>query len=442
LDENIWFAVNFFVSIIPMGVIITWICIKNHKSVIAAIAFHFIINMSQELLEITQVTKCIETVLLMAVAAVIITMDREMFFSKTHLCRSRLPMNQSKNFQTDLSACPESVITEIKFLKAARPMKQILLQMILTVIFIAAPMTIYAQGPGGSEAGFSGRLQAGAFFLQTDSQLSTEDANRRIDTLSGPADTHNITSGLAAVYLRYQFENGTAVYAGNPLEVGEGFAVAAGVIQPIGASTLDVAATWLPIKEVWKNPYDTINARDQSDADVYGLKVQLENIAGSPWEIEYNVDHIDIQDDEIGNIEDDLKRDGWNHEFAFKYTMRLQPGVSLRPELSYTYSDIEGCSNSYQGLQLGALLQRAKPPWVFIGMVSGSHNQYQKKHPLFGKTRHESGITTFAQVMRLNLFNVERLFASFGAGYVWSNANIDFFDSQTVIGLASVGINF
>jgi hypothetical protein len=61
---------------------------------------------------------------------------------------------------------------------------------------------------------------------------------------------------------------------------------------------------------------------------------------------------------------------------------------------------------------------------------------------LFGKTRHESGITTFAQVMRLNLFNVERLFASFGAGYVWSNANIDFFDSQTVIGLASVGINF
>ncbi|RPJ69426.1 MAG: CPBP family intramembrane metalloprotease, partial [Alphaproteobacteria bacterium] len=42
--ENLWFGVNFFVSIIPMGVIISWICIKNGKSVLAAILFHFIIN--------------------------------------------------------------------------------------------------------------------------------------------------------------------------------------------------------------------------------------------------------------------------------------------------------------------------------------------------------------------------------------------------------------
>jgi hypothetical protein len=88
------------------------------------------------------------------------------------------------------------------------------------------------------------------------------------------------------------------------------------------------------------------------------------------------------------------------------------------------------------------LLKRVQPPWVLIGLVSAFHNQYQQTHPLFDKTRQESGMFTFAQVMRLNLFEVERLFASFGAGYIWSDANIDFFDSQTVIGLASVGINF
>ena len=84
-NENIWFAVNFFVSIIPMGVIISWFCIKNGKSVIAAILFHFIVNMSQEMLEITQITKCIETVVLIVVAAAIIAIDKEMFFSKEHL---------------------------------------------------------------------------------------------------------------------------------------------------------------------------------------------------------------------------------------------------------------------------------------------------------------------------------------------------------------------
>jgi membrane protease YdiL (CAAX protease family) len=83
--QNIWFGVNFFVSIIPMGIIISWICLKNGKSVIAAIAFHFIVNMSQEILEITQTTKCIQTVVLIILVVAIATMEKEMFFSKKHL---------------------------------------------------------------------------------------------------------------------------------------------------------------------------------------------------------------------------------------------------------------------------------------------------------------------------------------------------------------------
>jgi membrane protease YdiL (CAAX protease family) len=83
--ENIWFAINFFVSIIPMGIIISWICMKNGKSVIAAIVFHFIINISSEVLNISQITKCIETIILVLVAGAIIIIEKEMFFSKNHL---------------------------------------------------------------------------------------------------------------------------------------------------------------------------------------------------------------------------------------------------------------------------------------------------------------------------------------------------------------------
>jgi membrane protease YdiL (CAAX protease family) len=82
--QSIWFAVNFFVGVIPMGVIISWICPKNRKSVMAAILFHFIINMSQEIWAMSQTTKCIETVVLAAVAAVIVMLDKEMFFSPRH----------------------------------------------------------------------------------------------------------------------------------------------------------------------------------------------------------------------------------------------------------------------------------------------------------------------------------------------------------------------
>lgn len=94
--ENVWFALNFFVSIIPMGIIISWICIKNRKSILAAILFHFIINISQEILNITQVTKCIETVVLICVAAAIVILDKEMFFSTKHLSiRGETPLDMN-----------------------------------------------------------------------------------------------------------------------------------------------------------------------------------------------------------------------------------------------------------------------------------------------------------------------------------------------------------
>ncbi len=82
--QNIWYGVNFFVSIIPMGVIISWVCIKNRKSIIAAILFHFIINMSQEILVMSQAAKCIETAVLTVVAAVIMLLNKECFFLKKH----------------------------------------------------------------------------------------------------------------------------------------------------------------------------------------------------------------------------------------------------------------------------------------------------------------------------------------------------------------------
>lgn len=321
-------------------------------------------------------------------------------------------------------------------------MKHSILKILITILLIVTPLTVYAQGSGGSERGFSGSLQGGAYILLTDSQLYAEDTNKDTDNLDGPADGHEEIEGLASIYLRYQFEGGTAIYAGNPLEVGQDLALSAGVSQPIGNTTLDVAATWIPINEVWKNPYQTFDSRVTTDMDAYGLRVKLQEIAGSAWEGIYNLDRIEVDNDEIGDLETDLKRDGWTHELGVKYTLPLDKGFSLRPECSISYGDIEGRSNSYLGVNGGVLLQHARSSWVLTGKVSGFFNQYQKTHPLFDKTRQESGVMALAQAVRLNLFGVEPLFASFVAGYAMSDANIDFFDSQTVLGIASVGINF
>jgi len=82
LNQNIWFAVNFFVSILPMGVIISWVCVKSRKSILAAALFHFIINMSAEALNMSQLSKCIETGVLGIVAVGLIYLDPSVFRRK------------------------------------------------------------------------------------------------------------------------------------------------------------------------------------------------------------------------------------------------------------------------------------------------------------------------------------------------------------------------
>ncbi|MBN1174352.1 MAG: CPBP family intramembrane metalloprotease [Micromonosporaceae bacterium] len=78
--ENVLYGVNFMVSVIPIAFIISWLCARNRGSIPMAIGFHLFINLCQEALEITQLTKCIETGVLAIVAVVIVATNRPLFF--------------------------------------------------------------------------------------------------------------------------------------------------------------------------------------------------------------------------------------------------------------------------------------------------------------------------------------------------------------------------
>jgi uncharacterized protein len=83
VQENLLFGLNFLVSVIPMAFILTWAWKANRGSIPVVIVFHFLVNLCQEALQITQVTKSIETGVLFAAAAVIILLNRKMFFDKS-----------------------------------------------------------------------------------------------------------------------------------------------------------------------------------------------------------------------------------------------------------------------------------------------------------------------------------------------------------------------
>ncbi len=77
-----WYALNFYLSTVVLGIIVSWICHINQRSILVAILFHFVVNLSQEMLSMTQQTKGIQTFVLIGFALIIIASQWPLFRHK------------------------------------------------------------------------------------------------------------------------------------------------------------------------------------------------------------------------------------------------------------------------------------------------------------------------------------------------------------------------
>lgn len=87
LMGNPLFVINFFVSTIPMGFVITWVYLVSDRSILACMIFHLFANFMQEKIAMTPETKCVETIVITLVAAIIVAVKKEMFFETNHVGR-------------------------------------------------------------------------------------------------------------------------------------------------------------------------------------------------------------------------------------------------------------------------------------------------------------------------------------------------------------------
>ncbi len=84
-ELGIGYMLNFLVSVAPMGFITTWVYVKNGRSMLASIIFHLFVNFMQERIAMTPITKCVETIVVVAAATVVVLTNRDMFFEKLHI---------------------------------------------------------------------------------------------------------------------------------------------------------------------------------------------------------------------------------------------------------------------------------------------------------------------------------------------------------------------
>ena len=87
LMVNPLFVVNFFVSAIPMGFIITWVYLVSDRSILACMVFHLFVNFMQEKIAMTPETKCVETIVVVIATIIIVIAKKDMFFETRHVGR-------------------------------------------------------------------------------------------------------------------------------------------------------------------------------------------------------------------------------------------------------------------------------------------------------------------------------------------------------------------
>ena len=84
---NPLYVINFFVSGIPMGFVITWVYLASDRSILACMIFHLFVNFMQEKIAMTQETKIVETVVITLITVIIVIVKKDMFFETRHVGR-------------------------------------------------------------------------------------------------------------------------------------------------------------------------------------------------------------------------------------------------------------------------------------------------------------------------------------------------------------------
>ena len=82
---GIFYVINFFISILPLTIILNWLYYKNNRSILAAILFHIMTVISAEAFCMEDSAKFIQTVILLIVAAGIVIYDKAFFTSHSSI---------------------------------------------------------------------------------------------------------------------------------------------------------------------------------------------------------------------------------------------------------------------------------------------------------------------------------------------------------------------
>jgi hypothetical protein len=332
----------------------------------------------------------------------------------------------------------------------------------LVVILAGSPAS--ALDPIPQKPGFSGYIQPGVGYLSIESNtvakiLSFDLSDQRIDSLDDEPDSESTVIFTAPFKLAYTFANRrTEVFLGT--EVGDllsfDSAQQLAVKQDIGSlGVFQAGLLFSGNVKVWRDPYLTGRDRDDTGRQNVGGQLVWDKFLGSNLELEYVYRKVDITNESSGNSiaeltnadRDRLDRNGAVHRASIGYLLEFGDHHKLRPQIGMNYDDLDGeaMANTGYNLQLTYLYNLDPVSLVLNGYFGQA--DYDKRNPVFGKTREDDLYGASASVYYTNPWGWSLLgsqsarFFVTGA-YGGADSNIDFYNQQVALGLVGMAFHW
>lgn len=309
----------------------------------------------------------------------------------------------------------------------------------LFITFISLATPVIAFEVDSVHPGLYGNFHLGGGMISGHpSGLDVLDDNERRDKLNSQDQRQSEGHLLLSADLAYTFQKGPTLGIGirseGPLYLSLSYEVE-------GAGVMTLSALYEK-KEVWKNPYlEGVNRR-RTDEQSRGFVVTWGQILETGMRMAFEQMKVDIEDDLIGQLEADLRRDGTDRTLRLGYDWNLAARGILSSDLSHTWLDREGAGNSgcTYAAELKHLLEAGS--LTFLSSLEFKETQFDAIHPIFNKKRQESSYTISEMISFREPLGYENWSIFIIAAYSATDSNITFFDSSALLSGAGMGFKF
>jgi hypothetical protein len=338
---------------------------------------------------------------------------------------------------------------------------QYLLLIILTVVCDLFAGSVQAQQPLPQESGFSGYIELLGAYISTNSQLDTDNENKRTDSLDKSGKRVHKFRPFPLGLISYTFADiRTQLYLGLlPENVAQGqFQVEAGIRHDLTDGT-SLRAAFIPRtpiqEETWKDPFVVNQNRQETDIASYGMKLAAENIKRWGLSFRFGWVRATVDDEKSGQFLisqpdsfltlddiDDLERDSDTYRLTGEYSLRLGQRMRLKPILRYTRRDADGDAMSFHGLAPQLSLSYFHNQLQVALNAAINTEWYDDTHPVFDKTRKDLNLALFAILGYREPFKLKNFRVDWFNGIFRQNSNINFYESTSWLTALGVGYEF